>query len=800
MKVSIVIKACVVVLAASISACGGGGGGGGGTKPSSTQPASSSTPLSSSLSSSVVALSSSAMPLSSAAASSSVPATTQLTIQGKAVADALAGGEVIFTIGEKNYKTAINDSLEYNIVLDIPNLDIDKPFVGVATGAGVDAWVKLAALYPSVNALLEKAGSDKVLTDEEFFDVNITPLTTAIYAEVNNNTESLLTDEQRQNAMLDLNSINALQGAGLLQRLLTDIDYKLPEPATTTLDFLLNANLQETYREIANSTESDWLDEALAELQENPAQFLVSGKKLSGHYFLETKNGSKYIIAFRNNGTGELTTGSLDERHYDERNEYPVTVDFTWQQNGKVITVTFNEAVKYLVVWGGLVDGFEYDCDNSSTAQIYEQCEMDFKSLEITLLTETEFNHFAKVSLFGTAINPRQSTSEEGLLATYWARLTVFDRVPPIIATDIIGYEWYTGEYRFKFNEDLTAEVTHLSTNTVTTSSWGYEENYIDLDGMGLWITNTNAAGYDIVQVVGSDVTTTSMFKRTSVVMSESDWIGRWSGFPQNLYSYAHDVNDDKTWNDGFEANIAGSWSRLDDHRQLSISNGAWRMERDVLAIHDEKYYMNVCHGEEKEIFVPLNCYISVMTKSPDFSTAMFWGTWSYPAFNERGTGEAWVPIGDRTFVNAGTPDFTVNDFFRVSSNKTFNRDTGTILEMTGATTNTIELCEYELFDACDESDKRIYEKGIQVKIAAGAFILLNYQGYGYDSFYTTELYFTNAFMLPKGRDKVIKIFSLGSNSIQTVSGCGGTFNGVQYTIPARSTDCELVVEFVSAP
>ncbi|PUA28205.1 MAG: hypothetical protein B0W54_17150 [Cellvibrio sp. 79] len=726
---------------------------------------------------------------------------SQLTIKGTATAADLAGGEVVFTIGSKTYKTAIDNSLKYSIALEVPAADSNKPFTAIATGTGNKSWVQLAAIYPSITSLIEKAGSDKILNVDEFFGVNITPISTAQYAEVKNNNAPLENDQQLKNAMLDVHPVRPLEGASLLLRLLATNgdDFELPKPATTTLDFFLNAGLYEAYTGIADLEDSGWADEYLDSLQSNNTQTFVPAKKLAGNYFIETKNLSYYLLSLRDDGTGQLKTRVLDKEYADYRNEYPLAADFTWQQNGRLVTLTFNNPVKYIVDRVRLPDDF-YTCDDHSTNTVNEACSLTINSIELDLISETEFNEFARVRLIGNATNSSNEKVREGTFSEQLAHLTVFNKVASISSNDLIGHEWYTPEFSYKLLANGAAQITNLRTNAVTESDWVLDGYHVKLKDAELLLINTNPAGYDIVHVIGTQVYKTFMFKRSPVTMTESDWIGRWTGFPRDINSNAQDVNADKTWGDGFEASAAGNWKLLDGHRQSALANGDWRMIRDVLAIHDGKYYMSICHGIEATPFVPMSCYLSVGTRAENFDSNVFWGAWSYPAFNEKVSGQSLVPIGDRTFKGAGSFSWDVEQSFRIASDKLFNRNKGSIIELTSANKNEIELCEYYVFESCSAANKRLYTKGIQVKVTPGFTFSFNYFGYGFNVPSSADVYFENAFMLPKGRNITANVAPLESNRIiQSVTGCDGTLVGSQYTIPARSSDCEISVTFTSS-
>jgi len=777
----------------ALSGCGGGGGGGSNPSPAVSSAAPSSTPSSGSSFSSNS---------SSSSAPTSTPANTQLTIQGKVAADALAGGEVVFTIGSNSYKTNVDDALKYSIQLDVPAQNIYMPFAAIATGSASDSWVQLAASFPSINALVAKAGSDKVLSEDEFFGVNISVLTTAQYAEITTSNSAINTDEARKDALLETHPIRALEKAAMLSRVISDIDVDLPKPATTTLGFLLDANLSETYYEILRLSNFSKLKARINLLKEDTAVTNVSAAKLSGVYFLEALN-SQYELTFNDDGTGKLHAGSINGIYRDRNGNNVATVAFSWVRKAKQIKIQFSQPVKYLADdYRPPENGMVFSCDDYSTV-VYEYCDMTFDSLQLDLVSETEFTKLAELQINGE-VSRGGTILYNGSLSSEFARLTSADNAVEIAASNLIGFEWFTDQYSYIFMENGTGKQTDLGTKTEYSFNWEVKNNSVAIDGVSLWPINKTAVGYTLFYVDTNRVNRTLMVKRTPVVMAESDWIGRWTGSPLNIFANAHDVNANKTWNDGFESEVAGSWSLIDDHRQTAVSNAIWRMDRDVLAIHDGKYYMSQCHGvqiDSSSAFYP-NCFIAVATRAKDFDTNVFWGVWSYPAFNEKNTGDAWFSSGGNVFSSDSSLQLMHKSYSRVSATKLFSRDDDTILEMTAATKHEIELCEYKIYEQCLEGNKRRYERGVQVKISAntnygGLYIDYNATGVG-GTYVTTYRHVDEAIMLPKNRVQVIRLSPSTGYTVRSenISGCDGVLNGLNYEIPARTTNCELKVTF----
>ncbi len=763
-----------------ISGCGGGGGGGG---SKTNQLSSTATPVSSSSA------------IQSSASTSSLSSTTQLTIQGAVDAEALAGGEIVFTIGPQNYKAAINNSLKYSIALNIPLQYIDKPFVAIAAGSGVNNWAQLAATYPSIKALAEKAGSDNTLNADEYFGVNITALTTAQYSEIKNQSISLESDENRKNAFLVAHPMRILEKTAFITKIFSDLDFKLPKSVLTTLDFLSDENLSETYIEISRIANVDWVHPQIASMQTSSIQNTVASAKISGTYFLEALNYA-YVLSFNENGTGNLQAASMNIIYATDNPT--VNASFTWARTGKKIRIQFSQPITYSVDYYHNGNSGYVSCNNYFTENT--KCNLTFNSIDIDLVTDTDFGKFAYIRPDVTVVKGDR-TLHNGELNSDLVSLINTDDLFSISRSDLIGHEWYAPEYRYVFSENGSVLKTDLVNNTTKSLAWELKDKHVVVGTESLWIVNKNVIGYGIISVDESRVFRKSLFKRYDVNMAESDWVGRWTSYPFNMYTTSYDVNANKTWRDGFEAEGAGSWSTNDSHTQTAISNGTWMMRRDVLAIHDDKYYMSVCQGQVNINFVPYNCYLSVATKSSNFDSNVFWGSWSYPVFNEKKSGKDWMLIDGRAyFTNTEDLAFTL-PYTRVSVNKLYNNFDETILEMTSAGKNEIELCEYKFFESCAEENKRVYQRGIELKLVTnekGTISVKNIAWGPGSVIHTYERNVVNTVMIPKGTPQIFIVkpdsgLALASNA---VAGCGGTLIGQEYRIPARTEPCEITVRF----
>src|SRR5690606_17383380 len=326
------------------------GGGGSKNPPSSSSP-STNIPSASSVPSSV--------------ASSSTSAISQLTIKD-GVGASISRGEVVFTIGTQTAKAEIDSSSRYVAALEVSKENLDKPIIAIGSGKGADEWIQLAAVMPSTERLTELAGSDDTLDEYEYFGINLTALSTAEYAEIITNESPLTSDAERKSAIYGLHPTRAVEHAGMVMQLLTDIDTPLPTEVTTTLGYLLNSNLAETKLEILRIENEPLLKELVNNLQQDPTQTRVTGKKLSGKYFLESLH-SQYFLTFNEEGSGVLVAKLLTSEIWNNEDGPIKSANFTWGRKGKLVEILLEQPLHYRSSVRTLNSNI--DCDYSYTSE-----------------------------------------------------------------------------------------------------------------------------------------------------------------------------------------------------------------------------------------------------------------------------------------------------------------------------------------------------------------------------------------------------------------------------------------------
>ena len=122
-----------------------------------------------------------------------------LTINGKVSIDAetpIANAQVTIFSADTPIETATaNNQGEYSIEIPIEN---ENQLLRLeATPNDPSSKIKLTSLIGSLNSAVEKSGEDKILIPSEFFNVNITSLTTAFDALIKNTAESTIENDDQ---------------------------------------------------------------------------------------------------------------------------------------------------------------------------------------------------------------------------------------------------------------------------------------------------------------------------------------------------------------------------------------------------------------------------------------------------------------------------------------------------------------------------------------------------------------------------------------------------------------------------
>ncbi|MES2823850.1 MAG: hypothetical protein V4732_09630 [Pseudomonadota bacterium] len=734
--------------------------------------------------------------------------TTSLTINGMVAADALASADIEIIVGTQRFTTKADAQKSYQLELKVNDENLNVPFFAKATGVNSNQWVQLAALFPSVGALKNLAGSDGVLDSNEYFGVNISSLTTAEFSLAKENKSEIKTDADRKTALLGISAERQMEVAAMITVFMTHTDFHLPRNTATTLDFAMDSNITVTYLRVLKESNPSLISDATVNIKSDNQQTNISSTVTEGQYLIESTNFT-YVLDLNKDGTGRLQTTNVPTNQMWIESDGVKFVDspITWARANQTINISFENSIAYGKVYYlppyPASANNPVECSQPINNQ-HQLCDVTLRLMSLTLITENEFRKVVNVSL-GADVKDQNGVivynfADKLYLASLWDR-TAFHTVT---SEDITGYEWYTGTHSYLFNANGTANKIDLKSKQERNTDWKIQNSRLVLDAgsTDIWLRYSTESGFFMTQMERTQkedyqfaaLSSNSMVKRQPVNMANVDWVGRWTDVVLNSEADSYDVYNNGRWRDGFETESEGSWSALGPNKQTALSNGSWRMIRDVLAIYDGRHYIQYCGGVEQSEFVPIFCGIEIVSKDSSFTGNTYWPSWSHPLFQEIETGRAWNFTQNNLYLSKDEY-WTERSFTKIASNKLYFAATHKILEMISSTAQTIDVCEYDIFADCSTGTLYKLERGIEVKVTSSADGYLNYE-YQLDNGGSFSSWFKKVHMMPKNKPFTFTIYPQPNYEVHSVNGCGGTLSGNKYIAPAQTSDCQISASF----
>lgn len=761
----------------ALTGCGGGGGG------SNPPPAVSSVAVSS-------------VVVSSSLASSSAPATTQLTIQGMVVAEAVSGGEVAFTIGSNTYNAAIDNAMKYSITLAVPNQDADKPFAAIATGVASNTWVQMAASYPSVNKLRELAGTDGVLDAAEYLNVNISAMTTAEYSLLQEQDSNIATDTERKYALLGLNTYLQFQRVSFLYSVLSDNDRNAIGTYTTTLTMLTDAEAIASRLKILKArNDLDW--QGLYDVLDDPAQVNISAAPITGTFLVQSDTSDfLYWLTLNADGTGHILASNHPAIGVEDQEGRNRETDITWVRTGEVIEVTPATPLNY-------GKGYERELADCWLNNVFN-CDTKISAFTFALLAKNDVGFTAEVSVQVDLVAADNTVVQSTSSFNGYMQLQNQQYFYPFTDEDLAGAEWYTNNSRFVFNTNGTATRINFVTREETAIDWHIQNGLVKTDDGSLLLISRypHAGGFAVVELKDksrylqtSDAFASTMLikKQSDASMSAADWIGRWNRITNDAYVTSLDFYENGKFRDGFETQANGAWSVMDATHMRGLSSGDWRFEYELLAIQNGIHYFVYCGGTDAIPFTPFSCTLDAYTISKVFTGNLFWETWSKPYFQDSSKAQ-WRFDGHKLYRG-----FDLIAYQRIAPNKLYHFETDTVLEMRSSTLNSIEVCEYDADSSCESGTVYQLERGLEIKLNKTGSGELRYSMSG---FLPDDTLVYGSTLQAKDRQVRFKVEPATAYQMTAgnISGCGGSLVNNYYEIPARQTDCEITANFTPVP
>ncbi|TMN91701.1 hypothetical protein CWB72_06255 [Pseudoalteromonas phenolica] len=556
---------------------------------------------------------------------------SSVTITGIVTDKPIVNANLTIFAGSASVNAFADETGRYTATFSVDESEADSLVQIRATGLGDQDNVEFVSQLNSMNKLVEQAGEDGELISDENFGVNITNVSTAEYALLTREGEAFSTDEELQQALLNVDAEEKIKLAALIKIVVDNDDYELPEGVESTLDLVDDAATAAQFETEVNARDPEIIKKTEEEIKNDDD--LVSGNtgSLVGDYIIHNPqyvSTAAYHLKLSEDGKGTVAAvNQVDISSWtntDGNVELVLAAPLIISQSevavrdefGNIVTDDQNNIVFDTVVY----KTSKLNLKVISANEVFRSIDFVTNAQRYVNGTLDETSE-ANTSIYSSNLLDKSKTlavEKSDLVATWYLDI----RESNYIGDDALRVQ------KLVFNEDGT--ITGAGENETVT--WSVENNvltinYTDADYKGsshFWITKSLAAGYQFVvldngrikedgSVDINDVHAKSewgwLFKQdASLAMEEKDVIGRWTGFigfDQDLY----DMNVDEDLNVSIGLNPSSWAGRFEDgvfYRERYEQDGNYvsfcdisldncergLMTHEFVAVADDKYFI----------------------------------------------------------------------------------------------------------------------------------------------------------------------------------------------------------------
>ena len=556
---------------------------------------------------------------------------SSVTITGIVTDKPIVNANLTIFAGSASVNAFADETGRYTATFSVDESEADSLVQIRATGLGDQDNVEFVSQLNSMNKLVEQAGEDGELISDENFGVNITNVSTAEYALLTREGETFSTDEELQQALLNVDAEEKLKLAALIKIVVDNDDYELPEGVESTLDLVDDAATAAQFETEVNARDSEIIKKTEEEIKNDDD--LVSGNtgSLVGDYIIHNPQyvtTAAYHLTLAEDGKG--TVAAVNQ----------VDISSWTNTDGNVELVL---AVPLIISQSEVAvrDEFGNVVTDDQGNIVYDTVVYKTSKLNLKVISANEvFRSIDFVTNAQRYVNGTLDETSEANTSIYSSNLLDKSKTLAVEKSDLVA-TWYLDIYERNYIGDDALNVQKLVFNedgTITgageneTVTWSVENNvltinYTDADYKGsshFWITKSLAAGYQFVvldngrikedgSVDINDVHAKSewgwLFKQdASLAMEEKDVIGRWTGFigfDQDRY----DMNVDEDLNVSIGLNPSSWAGRFEDgvfYRERYEQDGNYvsfcdisldncergLMTHEFVAVADDKYFI----------------------------------------------------------------------------------------------------------------------------------------------------------------------------------------------------------------
>ncbi|WP_172642433.1 carboxypeptidase-like regulatory domain-containing protein [Pseudoalteromonas luteoviolacea] len=525
------------------------------------------------------------------------PIKDSLTLVGKVTDAPIANAAVELNVGDETFTTTADAEGAYMLSFEIDE-SLSQELINLrALGTGEQAHVELVSQLGSMEQLKHAAGDDLSLNSTEYFDVNITNVTTAEDALISRMNSSITSDNQLLEARQSIEPAEVLTLSSLLKAVI-DYGVELPSNTETTLQLAQNKDTSNALIELLQTESPELLTQIEEEIKAD--ETLVNPVALSplgDYYLVEARylDGIGFKLSFNDDHTGTLVA--------DER------IPFEWHQDGTEITVSL---------------AHEFWAYSSSSSRF-----VDFQAKEFTLSTFDSGEHYhAVTATFKNTLAAEGGPNQISTTAKLFkAKTHQLSKHSELLGTWILNY-------RDKYKNQEYITITLNDNNEAMMDSIGVESHW-DITDNVLHISNERYnldielvrdidVGMQVVVNSGlaelTEVAHAVMIKTQDITFADIDYQRTWQ-LIKNKHSnnrFIIDENDNYhfRWTKNIEGElkdgILNRYRYRSDYREVSWCDVtlpyceiSWTDSYKLLAIHGDKIAVEQRHqiGDSQSSF-----------------------------------------------------------------------------------------------------------------------------------------------------------------------------------------------------
>ncbi|TMP80025.1 hypothetical protein CWB73_12160 [Pseudoalteromonas phenolica] len=680
---------------------------------------------------------------------------SSVTITGIVTDKPIVNANLTIFAGSASVNAFADETGRYTATFSVDESEADSLVQIRATGLGDQDNVEFVSQLNSMNKLVEQAGEDGELISDENFGVNITNVSTAEYALLTREGETFSTDEELQQALLNVDAEEKLKLAALIKIVVDNDDYELPEGVESTLDLVDDAATAAQFETEVNARDSEIIKKTEEEIKNDDD--LVSGNtgSLVGDYIIHNPQyvtTAAYHLTLAEDGKG--TVAAVNQ----------VDISSWTNTDGNVELVL---AVPLIISQSEVAvrDEFGNVVTDDQGNIVYDTVVYKTSKLNLKVISANEvFRSIDFVTNAQRYVNGTLDETSEANTSIYSSNLLDKSKTLAVEKSDLVA-TWYLDIYERNYIGDDALNVQKLVFNedgTITgageneTVTWSVENNvltinYTDADYKGsshFWITKSLAAGYQFVvldngrikedgSVDINDVHAKSewgwLFKQdASLAMEEKDVIGRWTGFigfDQDRY----DMNVDEDLNVSIGLNPPSWAGRFEDgvfYRERYEQDGNYvsfcdisldncergLMTHEFVAVADDKYFIRRIYEWDGNVQgdALLIYEYSPETEYTEFTAGLLQSGTTFFTYDTEGNlvegsfTYSTQPVGnEERFVSElsiGEQTFT---FSLVDGKLVYNTANGNyVVELIELTDTGIAVCTYPEGESCTDANK----------------------------------------------------------------------------------------------